>query len=86
MAERDEQHLTAVINELKARAPYVPFRIVLTSGDNHLIESPGNLVEMKTDYFYAASDGESFAFLRKSQIAAVEQGREPKRSTRRKAS
>jgi len=86
MAERDDQHLVAVINELKAPDPYVPFWIVLTSGDRHQIESPGNLVEMKTDYFYAGSDGESFAFLRKNQIAAVEQGRQPKRSTRRKAS
>ena len=86
MAEHYDRHLAAVINELKASDPFVPFRIVLASGDRHLIECPGNPVEMKKEFFYAVSDGESFAFLRKNQIAAVEQGREPKRTTRRKAS
>ena len=85
MAEREDMNVLDAIRELRSREPFVPFRIALTSGDKHLIESPDNLVEMKTEFFYATPGGESFVFLRKNQIAAVERP-EPKRATRRKAS
>ena len=85
MAEHRDMSLLDAIRELKDREPFVPFRIALTSGDKHLIENPDNLVEMRTEFFYATPGGESFVFLRKNQIAAVERP-EPRRSARRKAS
>ena len=75
------------ILELRNREPFVPFTIVLTSGDRYLIQSGENLVEMVTEFFYATPGGERFAFLRKNQIAAVEGPEQSrKRQSRRKAS
>ena len=74
MAGEKPINLIEAIAELKHREPFAPFRIVLTSGHRHLIEVAENLVEMKTEYFYAYPGGEGFVFLRKNQIAAVEQG------------
>ena len=79
-------NIVNAILELKDREPFQAFRIVLTSGDKHLIEVGDNLVEMKNEFFYALPDGESFVFLRKAEIVAVEgpqRGRA--RTARRKA-
>jgi hypothetical protein len=85
MAESDKENIIHAISDLKEREPFVPFRIILASGDKYLIESGSNLVEMNSEFFYALPGGESFVFLRKNQIAAVERPEE-KRSPRRKAS
>jgi len=84
MAEPGQMNAITAILEAKNREPFVPFRIVVASGDKYLIESAGNLVEMRTEFFYALPSGESWVFIRKSQIVAVEQP--PKRPSRRKAS
>jgi hypothetical protein len=87
MAGSANMNVVSAILELKGRERFVPFRIVLTSGDKYLIESGDNLVEMKTEFFYAAPGGESFVFLRKSEIVAVERPETKlRRPPRRKAS
>jgi len=85
MAEPGKTNILHAILEMKDRDPFIPFRIVLTSGDKYLIEQGSNLVEMNSEFFYAFSGGEGFVFLRKNQIAAVERPEE-KRTSRRKAS
>lgn len=60
------------IRELKDRAPFEPFRIVMTSGDKYLITRGGNLVEMRTQFFYVNPDTDRFVFMRMAEIAAVE--------------
>jgi hypothetical protein len=87
MAEGDHDltNIAKAIHELMEKDPFVPFRIVMTSGKEFLIERGGNLVEMRTEYFYALPGGDDFAFLRKNQIATVE-GSKRKRPERRKAS
>jgi hypothetical protein len=54
------------------REPFVPFRIVLTSGTTYDVTSSLQLVveQTKMTYYYAASDGE--AVLRVNQLAAIE--------------
>jgi hypothetical protein len=85
MAESGRTNILQAILELRYRDPFVPFRIVLSSGDKYLIARGGNLVEMNSEFFYAFPGGEGFVFLRKNQIAAVERT-EDRRSSRRKAS
>jgi hypothetical protein len=85
MADHGRTNIIDAISELKHVDPFVPFRILLTSGDKYLIETGENLVELHSEYFYARPGGESFVFLRKNQIAAVERP-ERKRVARRKAS
>jgi hypothetical protein len=58
---------------------------VLTSGHTHVIESGENLVEMRTQFFYATPGGERFAFIHKGQIAAVEGSDRPSRRKTRKS-
>jgi tRNA A37 threonylcarbamoyladenosine synthetase subunit TsaC/SUA5/YrdC len=72
MADEDRSTIVSNIRELKAREPFVPFNIVMASGDKYLIEYCDNLVEMKTEYFYAAPGSDSFVLLRMNQITAVE--------------
>jgi hypothetical protein len=84
MAEEPNVDMIGAILELKHRDPFVPFRIVLTSGDGYTIETGANLVELRTEFFYATPGGERFMFIRKSQIAAVE-GSEGRGTPRRKA-
>jgi hypothetical protein len=83
MSEQNGTNIIDAIGDLKHRQPFAPFRILLTSGDKYLIETGDNLVEMRSEYFYATPGGESFVFLRKNQIAAVQMP-ERKRASRRR--
>ena len=65
-------NIVNAILDLKGREPFHPFRIVLTSGDKYTIESGENLVELRNEFFYATPRGESFVFMRKAEIVAVE--------------
>jgi hypothetical protein len=69
--EKPDMDLVDVIKDLKVQDPFVPFDILLTSGDRYLIERGENLVEMRSQFFYATLGGERFSFIRKNQIAAV---------------
>ncbi len=84
MAEGRENILGA-IQELKNRAPFFPFSIVVSSGDRHRIEASGNLVQMVSEFFYAYPESDRFVLIRNNQIVAVER-QEEKRPRRRKAS
>ena len=85
MAESEHQSLLENIRELKQRVPFVPFEVTVTSGDKLLIESAGNFVEMKTEFFYAYPGSDRFVLIRMNQIVTVER-RDSKQPTRRRAS
>ena len=87
MSDAANMNVVDAITDLKGREPFVPFDIVLTSGDRYRIQRGENLVEMKTEFFYARPGGDSFVFLRKTEIVAVErpEGR-TKGPARRRAS
>jgi hypothetical protein len=60
------------LQEVLDREPFVPFRIVLTSGDRYEIQDP-HLVSMRQsliNVFYPRSD--RFAILRMNQVASLE--------------
>jgi hypothetical protein len=86
MADSENSNILVSIRELKASEPFIRFTIVLTSGDRYPIEVAENLVEMKSELFYAYRGGEKFVLIRINQIAAVERPGEKKSSSRRKAS
>jgi hypothetical protein len=85
MADQDHMNVVDVILDLKGGDPFEPFTIILTSGDRYLIEAGGNLVEMKTEFFYASPKTNRFVFMRKNLVAAVERSDE-RPAKRRKAS
>ncbi len=82
MAESEHQSLLENIRELKRREPFAPFQIVVSSGDKYLIENGENLVEMRTEFFYAYPGSDRFVLIRMNQIVAVERPG----ATRRRAS
>ena len=73
MAKHKEITVVDAIRELKEQDPFQAFRIVMSSGGKYLIGHGGNLVEMRTQFFYVSPHSDRFVFLRMSQIAAVEQ-------------
>jgi hypothetical protein len=72
MAESDNSNILDTIAELQAHEPFVPFFVVLESGDRHRIEAPANLVRMRTEMFYAFPGSDKFVLMRMNQIVAVE--------------
>jgi hypothetical protein len=85
MAESEQSSILVTIRELRAQDPFVPFTIVMTSGDRYRIDVAHNLVEMRTELFYAYPGSDRFVLMRMNQIAAVERGTE-RRPARRRAS
>jgi len=71
--ESKDLTLLETIRELKKRDPFHAFSILMSSGDRYRIENGENLVEMKSEFFYAFPGGEKMAFIRTNQIAAVEE-------------
>lgn len=85
MADPEESSVVRTIADLKGREPFQPFSIVVASGDRYRIEAPENLVQMKSEFFYALPQSDNFVFIRINQIVAVER-LDTKRPVRRKAS
>lgn len=71
--DRETTSMVKTILELKDQEPYVPFRIVMTSGKEYIIDRGENLMELKSEFFYAPGR-KGFVLMRKSQIASVERG------------
>jgi hypothetical protein len=70
MAGRDETTVDT-IKHLKRQEPFVPFRIVLTSGDRYLIENPDALAIATSQLHYYPRAGMGI-HMRLNQVAAVE--------------
>jgi hypothetical protein len=65
------------IRDLKNRDPFVPFVVVMSSGDRYLIEDPDALAIGTQQLFYYPRTGIG-VHLRANQIAAVEELNERK--------
>jgi hypothetical protein len=72
VADEERTNILKSIRELKYGDPFSPFEIIISSGDRYLIENGDNLVEMKSEFFYAFPGGEKFVLIRINQIVAVE--------------
>ena len=70
MAEQDESALDT-IKHLKRREPFVPFKIVMTSGDRYVIENGDALAIATSQLHYYPRSGMGI-HLRLNQITAVE--------------
>ena len=80
MAEKDESTLDSIAH-LKRQDPFVPFRIVMASGDHYRIENPDALAIAASQLHYYPRSG-SGIHMRINQIVAVEE--EGERPTRRR--
>jgi hypothetical protein len=71
VAEHDETTLDT-IKHLKRREPFIPFHIVMSSGDRYLIENPDALAIATSQLHYYPHTGNG-VHLRINQISAVEE-------------
>jgi hypothetical protein len=74
------------IQELLNREPFLPFRLVMTSGKTYEVVSPNSAALLKSEVFVVLPDGERWAHVPFLHIASIEtlgNGR-GRRSTRRK--
>jgi len=62
------------IRELLDRQPFVPFRLVLSSGAHYDIVDPHSAALLKSEVFVVFPDGERWAHVPLLHIAAIETG------------
>jgi hypothetical protein len=76
MAGKEESTLDTILH-LKRREPFIPFQIVMASGDRYLIENPDALAVASTQLHYYPRAGMGI-HMRLNQVSAVEeQGERP---------
>ena len=74
------------IREMLDREPFLPFRLIMTSGKTYEVASPNSAMLLKSEVFVVFPDGERWAhvpFLHIASIETVANGR-GRRTTRRK--
>jgi len=74
------------IQELLNREPFLPFRLIMTSGKTYEVVSPNSAALLKSEVFVVFPDGERWAhvpFLHIASIETVANGR-CRRTSRRK--
>jgi hypothetical protein len=84
MAEEDLGVLQTV-RDLRARTPFVPFRVILSSGDAYVIKDSELLAIGQSQLIYCHPHSDRVAHLRMNQIAAIEELEEKPRQKRRRA-
>ncbi len=81
MAEKEESTRDTIIH-FRRRDPFVPFRIVMASGDRYLIDEPDALAIATSQIHYYPRSGLGI-HLRLNQVTAVEEdGEKPRRRKR----
>jgi hypothetical protein len=82
MAERGESTIDSIVH-LKRQEPFLPFVIVMASGDRYRIENPDALAVAASQLHYYPRSGMGI-HMRLNQIEAVEEpGEKPPRRRRR---
>jgi hypothetical protein len=74
------------IQELLNREPFLPFRLIMTSGKTYEVASSNSAMLLKSEVFVVFPDGERWAhvpFLHIASIETIANGR-GRRTTRRK--
>ena len=60
------------IKELLDRDPFVPFRLIMTSGKAYDVSDPGSAMLLKSEVFVGFPDGERWAHVPFLHIASIE--------------
>jgi hypothetical protein len=71
MAEEDLGVLRT-IRKLRTRDPFIPFRVVMSSGEAHVIEDSELLAIGQSQLIYCRPHSDRVVYLRMSQIAEIE--------------
>ena len=73
MASEEGLGVLETIRDLRKRDPFVPFRIVMTSGEVFTVENSELLAIGRSQLIYCLPHSDRVAHLRMSQIASIEE-------------
>jgi hypothetical protein len=73
MSDGDADKFERAIVELKNKRPFDPFRIVTAKGEKILVERPDQMAICETRIFCFYPGSDRHAFIRPSEITAVEE-------------
>ena len=83
MAAEEDIGVLETIRDLRRREPFIPFRVVMTSGEGYTIENSELLAIGRSQLIYCFPHSDRVAHLRMNQIATVEE-LEPKTTRKRR--
>ena len=63
MSDNKPQSFDEIIEELRHRQPFLPFNVVMTSGDRYLIDDPFMMINTPVEIMYAVPRSEKVARL-----------------------
>ncbi|MBC7785637.1 MAG: hypothetical protein H7144_17540 [Burkholderiales bacterium] len=72
MAAEEELGILQIIRELRSRTPFNPFRIVMGSGESHVVENSELLAIGQSQLIYCKPHSDRVVYLRLNQISEVE--------------
>jgi hypothetical protein len=73
MADERDMGVLETIRDLRRREPFVPFRVVMSSGDDYTIADSELLAIGNSQLVYCFPHSDRIAHLRLNQIVAVEE-------------
>lgn len=75
------------IRDFRNREPFIPFRVVMTSGDKYTVENSELLAIARSQLIYCFPHSDRVAHLRMSQVVTIEElnGKSPPRRRQRRA-
>jgi len=73
MASEEDIGVLETIRDLRKRDPFVPFQIIMTSGEGYTIENSELLAIGRSQIVYCFPYSDRVAHLRMSQIASVQE-------------
>jgi hypothetical protein len=85
MEEEADLGVVQTIRDFRGRDPFVPFRVVMSSGDGYTVEASELLAIARSQLIYCFPHSDRVAHLRMNQIAAIEElnGKSAKRTRKR---
>jgi hypothetical protein len=78
MAAQEDLGVVQTIRELRKRDPFIPFRIVMSSGESYTVEQSDLLAIGNSQLIYCIPHSDRVVYLRLRQLAAVEDLGQPR--------
>jgi hypothetical protein len=72
MAEEENLGVLNTVRELRRREPFIPFRLVMSSGETYTVENTDLLAIGQSQLIYCVPHSDRVIYLRLNQLATVE--------------
>jgi len=72
MAAEEDLGVLQTIRELRKRDPFIPFRIVMSSGESYTVENSELLAIGQSQLIYCLPHSDRVVYLRMNQLSTIE--------------